>query len=158
MTSKIRKILTDEQLTTSLLEAQMSEQKSLLNSPMDCDIGGSLLQLANSITEQSLNFMGSLKQKHTRSDVFKLSRIAKSSDFSEQLKFVCVIQLKPFQENNIDHPVFLVNSDNRLSTKIVLEEGDGYFHNLQNPHVLLPFECAEGDVSIRLYLFYGTPI
>jgi hypothetical protein len=155
MTVKIKKILTGEQLYTILLEAQTSEQKSLLNSSLDCEIGDSLLHLANSISEQALNFMGSLKQKHTRSDVFKLSHIAKSSDFSEQPKFVCVIQLQPFQENNIDHPVFLVNSDNRLSTELVLEEGDAYFHNLQNPHVLLPFECAEGDVSIRLYLFYG---
>lgn len=155
MTFKINKILTEEQLNNSLSEAQTSDQKSLLNSTIDCDIGGSLSQLANSITEQSLNFMGSLKQKHTRSDVFKLSHIIKSFVFSEQPKFVCVIQLKPFHQNNIDHPIFLVNSDKKLSTKIVLEEGDGYFHNLQNPHVLLPFECAEGDVSIRLYLFYG---
>lgn len=155
MTVKIKKILTDEQLSTILLEAQASEQKSLLNTPMDCEVGDSLLQLANSISEQTLNFMGSLKQKHTRSDVFKLSHNVKSFDFSEQPKFVCVIQVKPFQENNTDHPVFLVNSDKRLSISLVLEEGDGYFHNLQNPHVLLPFDCAEDDVSVRLYLFYG---
>lgn len=155
MTVKIKKILTDEQLSTILLEAQASEQKSLLNTPMDCEVGDSLLQLANSISEQTLNFMGSLKQKHTRSDVFKLSHKVKSFDFSEQPKFVCVIQVKPFQENNTDHPVFLVNSDKRLSISLVLEEGDGYFHNLQNPHVLLPFDCAEDDVSVRLYLFYG---
>jgi hypothetical protein len=155
MTVKIKKILSDEQLSTILLEAQTSEQKSLLNSSLDYEIGNTLLHLANSISEQTLNFMGSLKQKHTRSDVFKLSHIVKSFDFSEQPKFVFVIQLKPFQENNTAHPVFLVNSDNRLSISMILEEGDGYFHNLQNPHVLLPFDCAENDVSVRLYLFYG---